>query len=269
MSDSITSMPLDFVPTGEGAPKSEAPPGIAPAPGAPPAEVPPAPAEAPTETDPFDTAPDDAKFDKPYVTKLREEAAARRLEAKKYKDVFEGYNEEDQQVWFDIATAWRESPAKAAEMMEQIAAAVRNQTPAEPVVESEPVPAGDQPLTVEQVKAMITSSRAEWEAEQAAQTRTLELVSQAETLGYKRGTPGYRDLFARAQFDHAGDLQAAHAAVEAERQAIRDEVLQKKGATAGPIPVNQGAAPGTRVQPKSWKEISAVMRAAEDAQVGR
>ncbi len=116
---------------------------------------------------------------------------------------------------------------------------------------------------------MIDKAKTDWMGEQQLQEQTLKLVEQAETLGYKRGTPGYRDLFARAQYDHAGSLEAAHAAVQAEKQAIIDGFVASKGKTAGPAPVNQGAAPGTRTTPKTFEEASAAFRASYGAQAGQ
>ncbi len=113
----ITSPPADFTPSGEGAPTTDAP-SVDRAEAAP--AVDPAPAAVEPEVDPFDSAPDDAKFDKKYVSKLREEAAARRTEAAKYKEVYGDFSQEDQQVWFDLANTWKTDPGKAAEMMETV-----------------------------------------------------------------------------------------------------------------------------------------------------
>ncbi len=263
MTEPITSPPAGFAPAGP----AEAPPTEA-APAEPPAEAPPA------EPDLFENE-QIQQFDRSYVTKLREEAAARREEAKKYKAVFGDYPEEDQQVWFDLASTWKSDPAAAAEMMENIVKAVKAQGGTQAEAEAaagavvEGKPAGGAALTPEAVQKMIAAAQQDFQKEQDLQAKTSALIKQAEGLGYAQNTPQWRDLFSRAQHDHAGDMGAAHKAIEAEKQAIIDGFLKKKGATAGPAPVNQGAAPGTRTVPKTWAEAAAAFRAASGAVVGQ
>ncbi len=256
--EAITSPPADFAPAApepavEAAPASEAPPATPEAPAAP-------------ETDLFEDEKV-SSFDRAYVSKLREEAAARRKEASRFKEIYGDYPEEAQQVWFDLATTWKTDPQAAAKMMEEIVASVKaGEEPPAPV--ADPAAPGGA-LTPEAVQEMIAKSQADFQKEQALQAQTKALISEAEGLGYKMGTPDYRDLFNRAQFDHGGDLKAAHTAREAYKQAVIDGFVKAKGATAGPQPINQGAAPGTRTVPKTWAEAAAALRASEGALPGQ
>src|SRR5581483_11315612 len=105
-----------------------------PEPGSAPAETaapePPAPAAeapAPAEADVLDDLagiPEDTKFDAAYVKKLRQEAAAYRTRAKQY-EVFESYDEQDREVFKQIAALYQQDPSKAAEYMEALAQGIK------------------------------------------------------------------------------------------------------------------------------------------------
>ncbi len=264
----ITAPPADFVPAGEGAVSSAPTP--EPAPGAEPV----APAAAPTETpDPFE----DEKvqqFDRGYVEKLRKEAAERRTESARYRDVFGQYDEESQAVWMDLASTFLADPQAAAAKMEAIITAVKAQGGTQAEAEAAAAAAVTAPgeaaaLTPEAVQAMFDQKMAAYQAERDLQDRTQAIVTQAKELGYEPGSTGYVSLFHVAQHQTGGDLAAAHAVIQAERQAWVDAAFEKKAKTAGPTPVNQGAAPGTREVPKTWADITAAMRAQEGAVVGQ
>src|SRR5437762_3088197 len=79
---------------------------------APPSAPPPA---APAGTvDPLEAPPDDqAVFSRSYVEKVRGEAQRYREEARsaqRYNEVFNVYEEADQQVWLDLARTWAQDP---------------------------------------------------------------------------------------------------------------------------------------------------------------
>lgn len=259
----ITSPPADFV----GTSTAESAPVVEPA--AAPVVEPPAEAVVPVaEPDPFDDAKIDT-FGRPYVEKLRQDAARARIAAKagdRFK-VFGDYDEASQAVWTDLATTFLTDPVKAAGMMEEIVAAVRaGATPAEAkaAVEADPNAA----VTPESVREMIRKEQDAWQAERQLQDRTQAIVSEAKGLGYEPGTAAYAGLFHYAQSQTAGDLAAAHVLMQADRQAIIDSAMAAKAKTAGPNPVNQGPAAGTRTVPKTWAEASAAVRAGEFARAG-
>src|SRR5213078_902491 len=112
----------------------EPPAGGAPAPEATPAE--PAGATAPepaaTADDPWDTGA--AQFDRPYVTKIRNEAANLRERFAPFRDTFEDMDQEDQQAWLYLAQEYKRDPQAAAAHFETVAKQLRGETdPAEEV----------------------------------------------------------------------------------------------------------------------------------------
>ena len=89
-------------------------------------------AEAAPVADVMDTDTEGIKsFDQAYVSKLREEAAKYRTQAREVQDQlkgvqtkyqeFEGYDQADLDVWKQLAVQWNSSPQQAAESMRTIA----------------------------------------------------------------------------------------------------------------------------------------------------
>jgi len=197
--------------------------------------------------------PEDTKFDAAYVKKLRQEAAGYRTRAKQY-DVFEQYAEEDRKVWTQMAELYQKDPVAAAEYMAAIADGVRNaQTPAEPQHQGD-----DAPLTRADLDRLF--SERESKAAVEAETRRIEL--EARELGYEVGTRQYKYLIQTAIDDAGGDLKAAHAAIEAERQAIIDQYVGGKAREQAGSPVAPAAvtaASQERELPKSFKDAKAAI----------
>lgn len=237
-------MPEEAVVT-EGAP-------AAPAPAAPaPAVTPAAPA-----ADPFDDATVQT-FDRSYVEKLRREAAEHRTAAKPYKEVFDAYDDADKEIWFDLAKSMAADPKVGAQKMLELAQGLLeagNTEGANQVldgIEGEP-----EYLTAAQLEAEF--AKREKQAKLDAEVQNIN--SEAKELGYKENTPAWRDLMSRALHDHNYDLKAAHAAREAEKQAVIDSFVASKG--QGPVvPAAAGAAPATGTVPKTMEEAREATRA--------
>lgn len=232
-------------------PGAEAP---APEAEAPVAEAETAPAAEADVLDDLAGVPEDTKFDAAYVKKLRQEAAQYRTRAKQY-DVFEKYDEQDRQVWTKMAELYQQDPVAAAEYMAAIADGVRKaQAPEAPV-------AGDeQPLTASQVQAML----AERDQKAAVAAEQVRIEAEAKSLGYEVGSRQYKYLIQTAIDDTAGDLKAAHEAIEAERQAIIDQYVGGKARDAAGSPIAPAAGAGTMpstesAPPKTFRDAKAAI----------
>lgn len=220
------------------------------------------------ETDPWDTETVQT-FDRTYVKKLRDEAAGHRTALAPFKDAFGQYAAEDQAAWFEMAKTLAADPAKGAEMMESVIANIRKGlTPDQAKVQAEAEVNDDaKPLTAAQVNSMIDKARNDDRAKAELDAATGKIIDEAAGLGYAKGTYEFRELLARAQNDHGGDLKAAHAAVEARNQGIIDKAMGKKATQAGPKPVSQaGASPSGKKIPTTLREASDALRARLEAE---
>lgn len=231
-----------------------------PEPGSAPAETaapePPAPAAeapAPAEADVLDDLagiPEDTKFDAAYVKKLRQEAAAYRTRAKQY-EVFESYDEQDREVFKQIAALYQQDPSKAAEYMEALAQGIKGAVAPPPP----PDPGDDKPLT----RAEVAQLLAERDQQAAVAAETARIEAEATSLGYQVGSKPYKYLIQTALDETGGDIKAAHDAILAERQAWIDQYVGQKAREQAGSPVAPPAGAGTmpsqeREMPKSWAD---------------
>lgn len=193
--------------------------------------------DAPVDTPSADAPADDlGTFGEhaAYIKQLRSEAAGYRTKAKaseRYESAFNGYSDEEQDVWLELATGLLNDPAATADRLQEIADRARG--PKAP----EPVAGDDAPLTKSQLDKVLK------EREDAADLdkRTAAIVSQAEGLGYKNGSVAYRTLLITAQ-ENGGDIAGAHAAIQAERQGIIDAYVAAQAAAAEGTPTPAGTA---------------------------
>ena len=224
------------------------------APAAPAAPVAPAAPTAPAG-DPFDDTAI-TQFDRSYVEKLRKEAADHRTAAKPYKEVFDAYDDNDREIWFDLARTMAADPAAGAKKMLDLAQSLMDSGDVEGAnkvieqVEGEP-----KFLTKEELDAEFASR------EKAAKidAETKAVIAEASELGYSENTAEYDDLMNRAIKYHNFDLKAAHAAREAAHQKVIDDFVASKG---GPrVVVGSGNAPDLTTAPKTMAEAAAATRA--------
>lgn len=215
------------------------PAGVAPAadPAAAPAVAPEtaAPAAAP-EVDPFDDTATD-QFSRDYVEKLRQENAKHRTTAKAYTDAFEPFDETSREVLLDLARTIASDPIAGAARMKELAAALEGTVPAPP----EPDPNADKPMTRAEYDK-IEKEKADKAADAADQAK---ISAEVEGLGYTLGTREHFTLLWEASHNHKGDLDAAHKALEAERQGHIDTFLEqkRKDAEGTPTAGSGGSAP--------------------------
>lgn len=241
------------------APAAPAAPVTPEAPAAPP------PAPAAPETDPFDS-PDTTTFERPYVEKLRKEAADRRTAHKPFEDAFSPYSEEERTVWLNLAKITAQDPKQGKAIMDELFAAMLEDEgpPAEVPHEGE-----DRPLTKKELEAW-TADRERSQAEAAA---VKQVETEAVSLGYKPGDHRYVALMRRALDEFDGDIGKAHSAFEADKQAVIDAFVAEQAAAGQRFPVAPGSggtppADPTGGQPKTFAEAKASTKARLAAQAG-
>jgi hypothetical protein len=200
-------------------------------------------------------------FDRAYVTKLRTEAAGYRTKAKAseaYDTAFSAYGDDERGFLLEIVAGIASGDAGTAKHLQDIAARILGddgaseaaKTAAEAVVD-------DAPLTKAQVQTLLK------EREDAAdmEKRVATIKSTAEGLGYKQDTVDY-DILLRTAQKNGGDLDKAHASLEANKQAHITAYLAAKAADAegSPTPAGSGGPADESVKPKTFSDASDAFR---------
>ena len=217
-------------------------------------------------------------FDRPYVEKLRSEAASKRTELRGYKDAFSGYTPEETARFLELAADLNANPEKALEGFQGVTDRLAAQLGKEKSPMSEEivpvvveaaaveVAAAVPGLTSEDVTRMV-NERMDAEraaADAAASTRNVFAEAAQLSDAYAEGSPALVQLLAVAQNDPAanGSLADAHgilmaqiadienAAVEAYRNGIRS------GAKHPPVVAGQAATALESEPPKTIEEAS-------------
>jgi hypothetical protein len=238
----------------------------------PPAAPPPVASSPPADAaggDPFAELPaDQPLFPRSYVEKLRNEGHKYRTEAQstaqkyaEYDKVYGIYDDQDRQVWMDLARTWAVDPNRAAEAMQAIARSVLGEPemassrPAEPEAEtSEDGNVDMSQLTPEQVQQMISDALTA-DRQTAAEQRAVEdIYSEVRSLGYDPDTrEGFMVLWT-ANNETDGDLNAAVERIKQYRQGIIDEyVAGRSGQHPQPAPTN-GVSANQQVEITSFDE---------------
>lgn len=238
------------------APVTEAPAAAAPVTEAPAAEAPAA--EAPAgDVDPFDVEGTDT-FDRSYVEKLRNEAAERRTALKPYEEVFGQYDDGSRDLLLGLARDLGGDEAT------QQAAALRMVDVAKELL-GDKFPGAEGAAPEVDPNAPLTRADLE-KIEADRQTAAREkadidgVLAEIKELGYADGSIDRAMLLHAAQHETKGDLQAAHAKVEAHRQSIIDGYVESVRAGAEKFPSlttsTGGAAPAdvTGKAPSTFKE---------------
>lgn len=211
--------------------------------------------DAPVTPDAFDDEKVES-FDRAYVTKLREEAAKHRTANKPYADAFSSYSEEERAVWMELATGLVNDPTATAERMQGIVDSIRGEVAPPNPDDDGPDPTDDDaPLTKKQMQEFLA------ERDKAADLdkRVANIKSSAEKLGYKEGSIDYRMLLITAQ-EQGGDLDKAHAAMQASRQGyIADYLASKKADAEGASAPGDAAAPSQVADVNTWEGARAAL----------
>lgn len=196
--------------------------------------TPPAPGDLPPGTgEPAATAPatveeaeaiegvtDIAEANK-IIKKLRDENARRRVQNNDIDRVFEGADDRERAAILDLVNQLRHNPGsqetrdRLADMVSKIDAHLQANAPAFDEPDEAP-----EALTPDQVEAIL--DRRERERRQQA------FHDQAVNLGYPEKSPDYGKLMHIAATEYAGEadpISAAHAHIQGELQAYRDQVI--------------------------------------------
>lgn len=203
----------------------------------------PAPAAAPSAEPLVET------FDRPYVEKLRAEAAEHRTKAKTYEQAFDGWTSDDQQVWLEAVRTAAADPAKGAEYLRKIAETL---SPAEQQAVEEKF------LTESQLNERLDRERLETETTQ--QLRSIK--AEAAGLGYEDGSEDYFRLMWVAQNKTNLDLSKADAHIKADRQRVIDEFVEQKRQQANGPRVTTGGSSASEEKPiRTFKDAKASLEA--------
>tara|TARA_R110000824_G_scaffold179238_4_gene359419 strand:- start:106 stop:912 length:807 start_codon:yes stop_codon:yes gene_type:complete len=217
-------------------------------------------------------------FDRPYVEKLRSEAASKRTELRGYKDAFTGFTPEETTRFLELAADLNANPEKALEGFQGVTDRLAAQLgKAKPPMPEEIVPVAVEAAAVEVAAAVpgltsddvtrMVNERMDAEratADAAAATRNVFAEAAQLSEAYVEGSPALVQLLAVAQNDPAanGNLVDAHgilmnqiaeienAAVEAYRNGIRS------GAKHPPVVAGQAATALESEPPKTIEEAS-------------
>ena len=224
-----------------------------------------APAEETVAADPFETGAD--TFDRSYVEKLRQESASYRTKAKPYEETFGSYSDEDREVWFEAARRFAADPRDGGEYLKQIADAVLAEYQEQQAADDEPITDdNDRPLTRAEYQALREAEKAQ--AEQDAEVARIE--KRAADLGYDTASEEYTYLLTVASRLPDGDLEKAHAKIQAAEEARFQARLDKMKAEAEGSPTapsaGSGAAPSGERQLKTWRDAELASKARLEAQ---
>jgi len=193
-----------------------------------------------------------------YIESLRRESAGYREKAKaaaQYEEYFGSYDDQDRQVWFGLAQEMQRDPKAAAEYMKQISDGIMNSYQ-EQVPAAQQNPSNPNYITMEQFKS--------WQEQTALEAEVAGIEREAGAMGYNPNNAEYIELLWTAQHQTNGDLNAAHEALEGNKQRIIDEYLASKSQDAGRMPQapgGQGAAPGGQRELKTWADAQRALEA--------
>lgn len=198
------------------------------------------------------------KFDRGYVTKIREEAAKYRTEYAPFRDAFDGYDPEDRDALLTLAKELQENPSAAARRMLEASRAIAGDD------FEKWVTGDDQPeyLTPEALDARLQ----ERESQQRLAAETAAIQKEAIDLGYQENTADHAKLFWLAANQTNGDLKAAHEAIAAEKQAVIDAYvaeIKAKGERFPTTPTQVTGQPsnqGENSQPRTIDDASRLLR---------
>ena len=232
-------------------------PDVEPTGGAP---TPPAPAPAPAPVlsdDPFDK-PENSTFDRPYVERLRNEAAEARTKVKTYEDL-DKLTPEKRDAWLTLARTMETDPLKAYQWLDDLVkeSGVRAATSTEG---SQPlVAAGDKPLTQADLERVL----GERDAARLNEQLIGEVYGELRDVGLDAESPdpataALSIAVMKVAADHtAGDIKAAYdLVVTAPRQkAIDDYVAEKASQGRTPRPVTGAPPSGERKRPEGMSPL--------------
>lgn len=195
-----------------------------------------------------------------------------------YGSAFTGYNDDETAALLDLVALIRDDPSVASEVLatlakdlapqeqEALVAAVASATTPNPTEELSSL--NGQP---EDIRAQFESWYAEKEAvrqqEVALDAAAREVNDYIDGLGYGRNTPDRAALYVLANDKFNGDIDKAHAEVQAWKQQVFNELVAQQAGTNAGFPAQegstgQGVATGVAGAPATFAEAAERHRAA-------
>lgn len=207
------------------------------------------------------------------VKRLRNEAAENRVEAKKFTEAFDGWQDSDVTGFLEIAAGLSsDQNADVEQSARRLLLAGKN------ILESLGVDVGDiaapdpnRPMTRAEYQREQERIDAERREQQDLDTRMREIDRQVEELQYEKGSTAHILLLQFAAQSDDGDVQKAHEALQAYNKSIVDETIarlqgkRQKHLATQPA-VGTAPTPTPLEQPKTMEE--AVKRFMEDPAYG-
>ena len=184
-------------------------------------------------------------FSAEYVAGVRNEAARYRTEANRYKQAFEGYDDETVDTWLTAVATWKEDPATVAEWM------VEQGSPYLDKNNEEAFDQAEMPLTRNELQQIL----AERDNESANDIAVQSVMSEASELGYEPGSSEYIQLLYIANNETEGDLVAAAEVLDQQYTKMIEAYIAEKSGTMAPPPTGGIAANQDGVI--DWKEARA------------
>jgi hypothetical protein len=184
-------------------------------------------------------------FSAEYVAGVRNEAARYRTEANRYKQAFEGYDDETVDTWLTAVATWKEDPATVAEWMVEQGSPYLDKNNEEAFNEAE------MPLTRYELQEIL----AERDNESATEMAVQSVMSEASELGYEPGSSEYIQLLYIANNETEGDLVAAAEVLDQQYTKMIEAYIAEKSGNMAPPPTGGIAANQDGVI--DWKEARA------------
>ena len=184
-------------------------------------------------------------FSAEYVAGVRNEAARYRTEANRYKQAFEGYDDETVDTWLTAVATWKEDPATVAEWMVEQGSPYLDKNNEEAFNEAE------MPLTRNDLQQIL----AERDNESATDMAVQSVMSEASELGYEPGSSEYIQLLYIANNETEGDLVAAAEVLDQQYTKMIEAYIAEKSGNMAPPPTGGIAANQDGVI--DWKEARA------------
>lgn len=208
------------------------------------------------------------------LKETRQEAAKYRTDRNRFRDAFEGYDDDTVDAYLQAVRAIQTDPAAAHEAFSGLVAALAEAAgisaeEAEELVEDS---LGDDELVKKSDLAkLLAEEQDKKEKEEAAAVARKEVDDHIASLGYRPNTADFNNLLFFATQEEEGSvtdkLNAAHAQLQAQRQAIIDEFLASEAAKENSTPPQTDGASPSPVRPviSSIKDGAKGARAALDA----
>lgn len=188
---------------------------------------------------------DPTVFSAEYVAGVRNEAARYRTEANRYKQAFEGYDDETVDTWLTAVATWKDDPATVAEWMVEQGSPYLDKNNEEALSEAE------MPLTRYELQQILDERDNESATDMAVQS----VMSEASELGYEPGSSEYIQLLYIANNETEGDLVAAAEVLDQQYTKMIEAYIAEKSGNMAPPPTGGIAANQDGVI--DWKEARA------------